>query len=293
MQFKTMLAGKADPRFMRFPLMVSPKLDGVRCHIIDGVVVSRNLLPFRNPAIQATFGKKKFEGLDGELMVGDPTSPDAFRQTGVLNSYTGDCSDVVMHVFDDFSRPSLPFKSRLQRAIERLNPKIMAPVHHSWVEEEEELRVYEERFLDLGYEGAMIRDPSGPYKYGRSTPREGWLLKLKRFEDSEAVIDGAEERMHNANEKTLVRAGKAARNTKKEGLVPTGVLGAVSVRDIHTGVSFSVGSGFDDEERGLLWGMHQRGELVGKVIKYQFFPTGSKDKPRFPTFKGFRDVGDI
>lgn len=28
----------------------------------------------------------------------------------------------------------------------------------------------------------------------------------------------------------------------------------------------------------------------GQVVVVKFFPTGSKDKPRFPTYKGFRNV---
>ena len=294
MTFKTMLAGKADPAKLRFPMLVSPKLDGVRCHIIDGVAVSRNQLPFKNPEIQRVFGKKKFNGLDGEFMVGDPTHPEAFRQTGLLNSLGGDVSEVKLFVFDDFTRPDFHFWLRLQNAHKRIDGlKEFAPVEHYEAHRSEELDGMEAEFLKQGYEGAMIRDPDGPYKYGRSTTNEGYLLKLKRFEDSEAVIDGAEELMHNANEKTLERNGKMVRNTKKEGKVGRGILGAVHVRDIHTGVAFSVGSGFNDAERYALWGQHQNGGMVGKVIKYQFFPTGSKNKPRVPTFKGFRDEGDI
>lgn len=290
--FKTMLAGKADLAKLRFPLLVSPKLDGVRAHVVDGVVVSRNLLPFRNPAIQEMFGNSKFEGLDGELMVGDPTHPEAFRQTGLLNSLSGDCSDVKLFVFDDFSCPSLPFHERLASAHRRvMDIPGFAPVDHYKVETIEDLDNLEANFLDLGYEGVMLRDPNGPYKYGRSTTREGYLLKLKRFEDGEAEIIGYEERMHNANEKTLVRNGKAVRNTKKEGKVGTGVLGAWQVRDLKTGVEFWVGSGFTDAERAKFW--EDPGSWNFRIIKYQYFPTGSKDKPRFPTFKGFRDKSDL
>ena len=294
MTFKTMLAGKADPAKLKFPVLVSPKLDGVRCHIIDGVAVSRNQLPFRNPEIQARFGRREFNGLDGEFMVGDPTHAEAFRQTGLLNSHGGDCSEVKLFVFDDFTLPTIPFETRLETAAHRvMDVPGFIPVDHYEAEDEEELLALEASFLEMGYEGAMIRDPGGRYKYGRSTTNEGWLLKLKRFEDDEAVVIDAEERMHNANEKTLVRNGKAVRNTKREGKVATGVLGAVRVRNIKTGVIFNVGSGFDDAERHALWQDHADGRLVGRVIKYQYFPTGSKDKPRFPTFKGFRDRGDI
>lgn len=300
MTFKTMLAGKAlSAEGLPLPMLASPKLDGVRCHVINGVAVSRNLLPFRNPQIQDMFGRQEFNGLDGELMVGDPTHPEAFRQTGLLNSHSGDCSEVKFFVFDDFTFPDAPFSRRLEDSAKRVlrqnllrNPTL-ARVDHKLIYNEEQLNHYEAECLDKGYEGVMLRITHGRYKFGRSTYREALLLKLKRFEDSEAVIDGANEKMHNANEKTLVKNGKAVRNSKKEGKVPMGVLGSVECRDIHDGRPVDVGSGFSDAERAALWQMHQRGELVGKVIKYQFFPTGSKDRPRFPTFKGFRDEGDI
>ena len=34
--FKPMLAVKADPAKLRFPLYVQPKLDGIRCSIVGG-----------------------------------------------------------------------------------------------------------------------------------------------------------------------------------------------------------------------------------------------------------------
>lgn len=293
MLFKTMLAGKADPARFQFPLYASPKLDGVRAHVIGGEVVSRNLLPFRNPAVQKSFGLKKFSGLDGEFMVGDPRHPAAFRKTGVLNSLSGHIGDVRLHVFDDFSQPHLPFYARLERAASRAaaDPSRIVLVPHELITCHADLETYEHQCLEAGYEGVMLRHPEGPYKYGRSTAREGYLLKVKRFEDGEAEIIGYEERFHNANEKTLVRNGKAVRNTRKEGKVATGMLGAFKVRDIKTGVEFWVGSGFTEAERIELW---QNPEAhTFKIIKYQYFPNGSKDKPRFPTFKGFRDRSDI
>jgi DNA ligase-1 len=64
------------------------------------------------------------------------------------------------------------------------------------------------------------------------------------------------------------------------------VLGALKVRDIHSGVEFDIGTGFDDVLR--LWVWEHREENMGRLVKYKYFPTGSKDKPRFPTFLGFR-----
>ena len=47
---------------------------------------------------------------------------------------------------------------------------------------------YEKRILEDGFEGVMLRSPLGKYKMGRSTLKEGILLKLKRFEDAEATV---------------------------------------------------------------------------------------------------------
>ncbi|MFM7851045.1 MAG: hypothetical protein ACKO96_03815, partial [Flammeovirgaceae bacterium] len=53
--------------------------------------------------------------------------------------------------------------------------------------------------LERGYEGVMIRGLHGPYKQGRATLKQGWLMKLKEFDDDEAVIIGYEEKMKNNN----------------------------------------------------------------------------------------------
>jgi hypothetical protein len=61
------------------------------------------------------------------------------------------------------------------------------------------------------------------------------------------------------------------------------------VRDIYSGVAFRIGTGFTDAQRAELWAMHNAGKLVGKIGTYKFFAGGSKDKPRFPVWKSFRE----
>jgi DNA ligase-1 len=75
-------------------------------------------------------------------------------------------------------------------------------------------------------------------------------------------------------------------------MVPAGILGGFEVKDLKTGVSFKVGNGFELKERVDLWAAPTIG-LLGKIIKYSYFPTGSKEKPRFPVFRGFRDKRDM
>jgi DNA ligase-1 len=168
------------------------------------------------------------------------------------------------------------------------------PVQHDVVHDVEQLLRYEEHYITLGYEGVMLRAPAGPYKYGRSTLREGYLLKLKRFEDAEAVVLGVEEEMQNTNEAVRQADGSSKRSTVKAGLVGKNVLGALIVRGFngrYKGTAFRVGSGFTASERAALWADAQG--LVGKVITYKFFNVGSDAAPRFPTFKGFRSPLDM
>ena len=83
-QFKPMLAGKApDTSEIRFPIMVSAKLDGVRCIVINGVAMSRSLKPIPNKYVQSVLSHG-FNNLDGELIIGETTDNIAFGMGGAL-----------------------------------------------------------------------------------------------------------------------------------------------------------------------------------------------------------------
>ena len=82
---KPMLATEADFNKLRYPVCAQPKLDGIRVVIKNGVVYSRSLKPIPNKHIQALF--RHLDGLDGELIVGNPTAHDVFQKTtsGVMS----------------------------------------------------------------------------------------------------------------------------------------------------------------------------------------------------------------
>lgn len=281
---KPMLACDADLSKLKFPVLASPKLDGVRAIIRDGVVLSRSLKPIPNRHVQIMFRRTELEGLDGELILGDPTHPEAYRRTvSAIMSIEG-APDVTFYVFDRWDR-DYPY-NEVALSYGLTIPVFSKPIHNM-----EELEEYEVALLDKGYEGVMLRDPQSPYKFGRSTVKEGYLLKLKRFADSEAEIIGFEGLLHKHNEATLNEIGHTERSTKQDGLLPAGTLGALVVRDIHSGVEFKIGTGFTAAERQKFWNL--RASLRGLLVKYQYFPTGSKEKPRFPSFQGFRNRIDL
>jgi len=60
---------------------------------------------------------------------------------------------------------------------------------------------YEATLLAMGYEGMMVRAPMAPYKEGRSTLKQGHILKRKPIGQDEAVIVDAFEQLENQNRK--------------------------------------------------------------------------------------------
>jgi DNA ligase-1 len=296
MTFKPMLAASSDGSITS-SVLVSPKLDGIRCVIRDGQALSRSLKPIANRSLRDILSNPLLDGLDGELLAGSATSETAFNSTTrSVMSFEGDSNAVQFHVFDDFTDPTKPFTQRLRSAAERVTEaqRLGLPiqlVEHRPVESESQLVEAYQAYLAQGFEGAMVRDPIGPYKHGRSTAREGFLLKMKPWRDSEAMVLGFDELERNQNEAKTNLLGRTERSTSKEGKVAGGTLGALHVRDIHTGQEFSIGGGFTAADRDLLWAQNQR--LVGRIVKYKSVIIGVIESPRFPVFLGFRDVADM
>ena len=139
----------------------------------------------------------------------------------------------------------------------------------------------------------MVRTPDSPYKCGRATEREAWLLKIKRFEDAEAVVLESYEGMTNQNAAELDAFGRTKRSLAQSGMVGRGELGGFVVRHLESGVEFRLGynhvaGGID---RVTLW--QRRESLVGKLVKFKHQPSGAKEAPRFPKFIGFREAWDM
>lgn len=290
-QFKPMLADTIeDVNTLKYPVLASPKLDGVRAVVKDGVVLSRSLKPIPNKHVQKLFSH--LEGLDGELIVGESTAEDVYRKTvsGVM-SEDGE-PNVVFYVFDCINNPEDSFLDRLTEAFQLTNKASnVQDLIHQQVNSAEELLEVEAEFTSRGYEGVMVRSLNGIYKYNRSTLREGYLLKLKRFLDAEAVIIGFEELMHNNNEAKVNELGRTDRSSHKENLEPGDTLGALIVKDVITGVEFKIGTGFTADQRKAIWNI--KDELLNELVTYKYFPVGVKDAPRHPVFKGFRDKRDL
>ena len=281
-----------DISTIKYPVLVSPKLDGVRCIIKNGVALSRSLKPIPNRFVQKNIGNPIFNNLDGELIIGLPHSDTTYTTTvsGVmsrqlLTNFTYYVFDyIALHVcYIDRIRYLSQFKEN-RSGIVRWT-QFMA---HT----EDDLLEFEDSYLQLGYEGVIIRDPRGMYKNGRSTLKEGGMLKLKRFVDSDAIITGFEPLYHNNNKSKTNELGQTDRSSHKANLTTDdSMLGALQVTDYHTGIEFNIGTGFTDDMRKDIW--YNRERLFGSIVKYKYFPVGVKDKPRHPVFLGFRDQREM
>jgi len=290
MTFKPLLAYTVkDAEILHYPVLVSPKLDGIRCVIYNDQPVSRTLKSIPNQFIQAKLGF--YPPFDGELMVGDPLDPAAFnKSTSGIMSHDGEPA-FTYWVFDwiDPSHTNWPFEKRLRMAesvIKTNKWPWVRLVPHTQADNAEELLRLEAYYVGLGYEGVMVRAPWGTYKYGRSTESQGLLGKVKRFEDTEGEIVGFEELMHNENEAAINNLGYQERSTAQAGQVPGNTLGALRVSHPDFEETFGIGTGFTADERFTLWQIRDR--LTGQNVKFKHQPAGAKDRPRFPSYLGLR-----
>lgn len=295
--FKPLLASEVeDVNQIVFPVLVSPKLDGIRALVRHGQLLTRSLKPVPNFYTQEMF---RYFGADdgclpdGELIVGHPTAKDVWNKTSSGVMSREGYPDVTYHVFDFHNANHWTFSERFERLskfVEEKGHPSVKLVKHTRVDTVEELMTVEDTYVRMGYEGLMIRSMTGRYKYGRSTAREGILLKLKRFDDFEAEIIGFKEKMHNANEAKTNAIGATERSSNKENLIPTGTLGAFICKGAGPVGEFDVGSGYTAGQRIDFW--NTRSSLIGKIVKVKYQGLTIDDKPRFPIFLGFRDRRD-
>lgn len=277
---KVLLAGTLESLGdLKFPCLATPKVDGIRAVVRGATVVSRTLKPIRNERMRALLAQLLPEGADGEILAGG-TFQDCTSEVMTMHTATYD-KPFTFYWFDlfDSAEPTKPYTERVRamQAHVAARPDVLRhpqarvvlllPVE---VRDEAGVLAFQEEALRAGHEGVMLRRPDGRYKQGRSTVREGILLKLKKFRDAEGTVVGC----------------TAA---KKAGSKQAAELGSLEVEGAD-GARFGVGTGFTAEMRRELW--ETRGTLVGRTVKFKYFEIGAKDAPRFPVFLGFRHADD-
>ena len=283
-----MLAARLDSfEDVKFPVLATPKIDGIRCLVIGDKALTRSLKPIPNLYIRHAleFFSAHLSGCDGELTVLNATFNEV---SSAVRNYRGN-PDFYYMVFDRVKDLNTPYVKRIKYLEDSALkfPYFVKPILPIAIFNSQELIEYEEKATKNGYEGVIIRSYNSIYKEGRSTLKEGYMLKIKRFKDSDARIIGFEELMHNENTPRINELGYTKRSSALAGEFPAGMLGALCVEDLHTKQVFKIGSGFTDRDRIEIW--DNRPLLLNKIVKYKFQQYGTKDAPRLPVFLGIRE----
>jgi len=230
--------------------LVSEKYDGVRALWNGKEFVSRGGNVYHAPKwFIERFPKHR---LDGELWV-------ARQSFELLLSIVRDTKPdeeawkkVKYMVFDLPDRPVV-FEERLKELkhiISTRNVPWLFAVKQQKFKTHAELMMHLDKVVEAGAEGLMLHKGSSYYR----AKRTGDLLKLKKYEDDEAIV-------------IQHIAGKGKYKGK---------LGALRV-EMSNGVVFKIGSGFTDNERA-------NPPEIGSHITFQFRGLTKNGIPKFASF---------
>lgn len=291
-------------------LIIEPKIDGVRGCNLAGRMTGRSLKEHGNTFTTDFYSDAFYVGMDGELAAQAETHPDLCRlTTSAVNTHEGE-PYLMWHVFD-YLHPSVinePYHHRLYVLNELLSntdtlARRVRAIPSFLAHTMEDIEGYDEHFLDMGYEGSIIRDPMGLHKNGRSTATEANYLRIKRFIEEDALVLSVEEGQQNNNVATVNELGQTERSTHQANMVPNGMVGSMQckvLKDVfHRGnmlfqkdqiITVAAGSMTHSDRKALF---ENPQDIVGHIVKFKTFPVGVKDKPRFPTYKSHRAPSDF
>lgn len=274
------------------PKLASIKLDGIRALTLDFRVVTRSFKSVPNKWVHDIL--KEVQGLDGEIIVGEPNAEDVYRVTdSAVMSHEGE-PEFHFFAFDDLTRLDLCFEDRLKVLQDRQLPEWVTVLEQVPVKDRQELDDFYERALDERYEGVMARNPKSMYRFGRCTAKSQDSLKHKPFSDDEAIVLQVIEAEQNNNAAFKNELGRTARSSHQANKVGKGMAGGFLVRDLKTDVIFKISAGkLTHKERVEVW--ENREKYVNRIVKYRHFTVGVKDKPRHGRWIGWRsplDMGD-
>lgn len=275
LDFRPMRAADApeDLSTLPYPLLVSPKFDGIRAARWRDRLITRRGEPVPNRHVTQVLIDACPEGVEGELLLFSLYL--RHREVASAIMSRDGTPPFVFAVFDCWSWPRLPFSERLKDLENMLGGgqhRSVWVVPHSLVHSPEDLARSFHAATEAGAEGLILRDPDGLYVRDRCHRTRGPVWKLKGTRDDEAEVVGFEEEVSVDGH-------------------PKGRLGALYCRfPDEPELVWKVGSGFSGYEREEMW----PGELmIGKVVTVQHQPgPGGRqrgERPRFPVFLHVRE----
>lgn len=287
MSFRPMKGAPLEPGdHVTFPKLASFKINGIRAVWFQKEFLSSKLITLPNRALQKLGAEHLYNGsgYDGEICWGEPNSPEVYDKTRITVMTRGASADGLRLFAFDHAEQSGGYADRVGKLDDRF--PFVVKLDQKIISNREELDEHYNHALALGYEGLVLRDPLGPYKHGRSTVREGYMLKLKPKHDAEAPVIGFEELEHNANEAETNALGLTKRSSAKEGKVPMNTLGAVVVDWNGKPLNIGTFKGFTKVQLRAIW--EEREQYIGSLAKFQYFMIGSQGLPLHPRMIGWR-----
>lgn len=296
-----MLADELDLSRKDIDGFVSRKIDGFRLALVNGKACTRSMKEPANKYAAQVLSHPLLQGLDGEVVVGEPNDPDVLSRTQSAMKRKEGEPDFTFWVFDHINMVS-PFSARMPVYYQRVQElqsrfPFLRTVSQHYARSMDDLLKAEEKFLQEGYEGLMYRKHDGGYVCSRASnsPKSSHLLKLKRFMQMEAEIIDVYEEEQNNNEAFTDERGYTKRSSHQENKEGKGTLGGFICKT-ETGAIFKMGIGKNGsltrDKRKEYWGM--RDTLPGEIATFECFPYGMQDGvPRFPKFISLRAKEDI
>jgi len=279
--------------------LLSYKYDGIRCLAINKQAISRSGKVFRNKYIQERMNELPADIIfDGELLIGSGTDNFSNNTKGIMtiNSKLPELVYIIFDIVDDESNALARYNKLVEMSDKlpswcKIAPKTMTTQFSDYLD------MYKRAISD-GYEGVMIQKADGEYKHGRSTVKQRLLIKTKEIKDEECVVVGFTELTENLNESIEDDLGYKKKSTAKSNIIKKNSLGAFicevcNSKNFEDGTRFKIGTGIGLtlKRRKEIW--DNKDEYLGKIIKYKHLTVGAKDKPRNPSFIGFRDTDDM
>jgi len=253
---------------LQFPLLCEPKLDGNRAFLtINGptdevAFTSSSGKPIKTLDHLISIVKQselmKYPGIyDGEVYCHGMTLN---QINSAIKKVRESTLKLNFHIFD------MPMIIGLQsirsdyakQAATRINHSKFPIVDSVIVQNEQEIMAHHDRWIEEGYEGAMLKEPNGTYQPGQ---RSSYWVKVKMFDDAEFKVIGYE-------------------------LGQRGVQDLTFVCECEKGTFNATMNGSIADKQELF---NKVDTLIGKMLTVKYFGFTDYGIPNLPKGKAFRE----
>ena len=183
---------------IEYPAYVQPKLDGVRCLVKK---IGANILHYMSR------GGKNYDALQNHPMtdmllkrmeIGDVFDGEIYKHgwslqkiTSAVKKFKSETLELEYWIFD------IPTDGTFEdRYMSAKKPKDLIFVETNKITSEPEVQKWHDKYVQDGFEGVIVRNKNGLYKFG---DRSADLQKYKEFIDDEFEITGWEVEKQNIN----------------------------------------------------------------------------------------------